>query len=66
MTMSIIGRIGTLLGTHDVNIAQLSLGRDAQGASALTVFNLDSRISDELLAQILGDDHITWARRVTL
>ena len=62
----IIGRIGTLLGTHDVNIAQLSLGRDAQGASALTVFNLDSRISDELLAQILGDDHITWARRVTL
>ncbi|MEE3042227.1 MAG: phosphoglycerate dehydrogenase [Candidatus Latescibacterota bacterium] len=62
----IIGRIGTLLGSHGVNIAQLSLGRDAQGASAFTVLNVDSRISDELLQQILDDEHVTWARRVAL
>jgi D-3-phosphoglycerate dehydrogenase / 2-oxoglutarate reductase len=62
----IIGRIGSLLGSQGVNIAQLSLGRDAQGASALSVLNVDSRISDDLLEQILGDGHVTWARRVAL
>lgn len=62
----IIGRIGTQLGTHGVNIAQLSLGRDAQGASALSVLNVDSRISDDLLELILADEHVTWARRVEL
>ena len=38
----IVGYIGTLMGKHNVNIANMSLSRDAAGGKALTVLNLDS------------------------
>lgn len=62
----VIGRLGTLMGSHDVNIAQMAVGRHEQGGPALTVLNVDSLIPDEVLDDILADPHITWARRVSL
>jgi D-3-phosphoglycerate dehydrogenase / 2-oxoglutarate reductase len=55
----IVGRIGTLLGSHGVNIATMSLSRNQAGGSALTVLNLDTAPSEELLAEIRtsGDIH---------
>ena len=37
-----VGRIGTLLGAHGVNIATMSLSRNQAGGRALTVLNLDT------------------------
>src|SRR5439155_136820 len=39
----IIGRIGTIFGQHNVNIAQMSVGRagNAPGGDAIGVMNLD-------------------------
>ena len=37
-----VGRIGTLLGEHGVNIATMSLSRNQAGGTALTVLNLDT------------------------
>ena len=37
-----VGRIGTLLGDHGVNIATMSLSRNQAGGTALTVLNLDT------------------------
>ncbi|MFH1571913.1 MAG: phosphoglycerate dehydrogenase [Gemmatimonadota bacterium] len=62
----VIGRIGTIMGSHEVNIAQMAVGRQQIGGRALTVLNVDSHISDEVLDAILADPHITWARRVSL
>src|ERR1700730_6667638 len=55
----LVGRIGTLLGSHGVNIATMSLSRNQAGGSALTVLNLDTAPSEELLAEIRtsGDIH---------
>ncbi len=47
----IIGRIGTIFGDHQVNIAQMAVGRagDRPGGEAVGVMNLDSRPPQEAL-----------------
>jgi D-3-phosphoglycerate dehydrogenase len=54
----VVGWIGTVMGKHGVNIAGMSLGRDKQGGTALTVLNLDSAPSLETLAEIKKDKDI--------
>ena len=61
-----VGRIGTLLGTHGVNIATMSLSRNQAGGTALTVLNLDTRPDEALLAEILGSDDIKSAQVIEL
>src|SRR5438045_419334 len=51
-----VGRIGTLIGNHGVNIATMSLSRNQAGGTALTVLNLDSTPSEDLLAAIRASD----------
>ena len=62
----IVGRIGTLLGAHGVNIAAMSLSRNQVGGRALTVLNLDSVPPPELLAEIVACDDIHGAQVVKL
>jgi D-3-phosphoglycerate dehydrogenase len=38
----LIGHIGTAFGQHQVNIAQMTVGRQQQGGEAIAVLNLDS------------------------
>jgi D-3-phosphoglycerate dehydrogenase len=61
-----VGRIGTLLGAHGVNIATMSLSRNQAGGRALTVLNLDTRPSPELLAEIAASEDIHTAQVVEL
>ncbi|MDQ2868938.1 MAG: phosphoglycerate dehydrogenase [Verrucomicrobiota bacterium] len=60
-----VGRIGTLLGTHGVNIATMSLSRNQAGGTALTVLNLDSALTEDLLAEIRASDDIRSAQVIT-
>ena len=43
----LIGFMGTTLGGHGVNIAQMNVGRDRPGGQAIGVVNLDTMPSDE-------------------
>src|ERR1700719_4314763 len=61
-----VGRIGTLLGDHGVNIATMSLSRNQAGGSALTVLNLDSAPGEELLAKIRASGDIHSAQVIQL
>jgi D-3-phosphoglycerate dehydrogenase len=61
-----VGRIGTLLGEHGVNIATMSLSRNQAGGTALTVLNLDTAPSEELLSEIRGSEDIRSAQVVQL
>jgi D-3-phosphoglycerate dehydrogenase len=48
----IVGMLGTVLGKHQVNIANMSLSRSSSSAEALAVYQLDSRPSEEALKEI--------------
>ena len=58
----IVGYLGTLLGKHQINIASMSLSRETVGGQALTVLNLDSVPSPEVLAEIQSDPDISNLR----
>ncbi len=62
----IVGRIGTLLGDHGVNIATMSLSRNEAGGTALTVLNLDTAPDDHLLGIIRGSEDIRNAQVIEL
>jgi D-3-phosphoglycerate dehydrogenase len=61
-----VGRIGTLLGDHGVNIATMSLSRNQAGGTALTVLNLDTAPSEALLTKIRASEDIHSAHVVQL
>ena len=62
----IVGRVGTLLGEHDVNIATMSLSRNQAGGTALTVLNLDTTPGEELLRAIRASGDIHSAQVIQL
>ena len=53
-----VGWIGTLLAKHKINIASMSLSRGETGGKALSVLNLDSTPSAELVKEIEADPGI--------
>ncbi len=53
-----LATVGKLLAEANINIAGLSLGRLDIGAEALTVINVDSEITKEVLSSILGIDGV--------
>ncbi len=53
-----VGWIGTLLAKHQINIASMSLSRGETGGKALSVLNLDSTPSAELIKEIEADPGI--------
>ncbi len=60
----IVGHLGTVLGNHGVNIANMSLGRDREGGQALTALNIDSIPPAECLAELEADPDIGTIRIV--
>lgn len=62
----IVGYIGTLMGKHQVNIANMSLSREKVGGQALTVLSLDSVPPEDVLAEIRKDPDISNVRVVKL
>ena len=62
----IVGHIGTLLGTEQINIASMSLSRTEQGGRALTLLNLDSMPGADVMAKLSADGDIYSARVIAL
>jgi D-3-phosphoglycerate dehydrogenase len=48
----IIGHIGTILGNNKINIASMTFGREIQGGKTLSVLNVDSEVSENVLEEI--------------
>jgi len=48
----VVGKVGTALGENGINIASMQVGRTEAGGTALMGLNIDSPISDELMARI--------------
>lgn len=62
----IIGNIGTLLGRYNINIAAMVFGRKTPGGEAVSILNIDSPISDELLEKIKKIDNILEVKLIKL
>ena len=47
-----IGALGTLTGSHDINIAFMAVGREAPRGKAMMVVGLDDNVSETVLNEI--------------
>jgi len=61
----VIGRVGTLLGEHRVNIAGYNQSRRAQGGEALAALTVDGPLPDNALSSLRALDGISEVRSVT-
>jgi D-3-phosphoglycerate dehydrogenase len=61
-----IGKVGTLLGNHDVNISFMHVGRRAPRSEAIMALGTDESTTPELQAQISAMDDIYWLKAITL
>jgi len=62
----VIGNVGTLLASGNINIARLHLGRQAVGGEAVSVWNIDTPLPQEVLVKLLKLPHIISAKVVEL
>ena len=62
----LIGYIGTIFGKHDINIAQMTVGRQSPGGAAIAVLNLDSPPPEEALREVASHPKISTTHVVRL
>ncbi len=65
----VIGKIGTILGNHHINIANFSLGRrekPGQTAEAIAVVHVDSRVPEAVLNELRQVEAVKVARAMRL
>lgn len=55
----LIGFIGTIFGKHQVNIAQMTVGRQQAGGEAIAVLNLDTLPPEEALREVRAHPKIS-------
>ena len=61
-----IGKVGTIAGSHDLNIAFMEVGRSGPRGAATMVVGFDDPLSDSQLEEIRGIAGVEWAKVVKL
>jgi D-3-phosphoglycerate dehydrogenase len=62
----IIGKVGSLLGSSNINIGWLQLARTEKGGDAISLWNVDADISEGLLSEIESITQVRSAKVVNL
>ena len=62
----VIGKIGSVLGSANVNIAGFRLGREKKGGIALGILNLDDPVPEEALEELRRIPEVLFVKQVTL
>lgn len=60
----IVGAVGTILAENQVNIASITLGRQAAGQLAVSVVNVDSEISSAVIEKIKKMPNILFVKLI--
>jgi len=61
----VVGRVGTILGAHQVNIANFALGREERKSderNAIAVIQVDSAVPEAALEELRALPAITFAK----
>jgi len=62
----IIGKIGTILGAHEINIASMNLGRREKKGEAMVILSLDSAVAPAVLEQVRIATEATYIKPLYL
>ena len=62
----VIGNIGTLLGEHNVNIAEYLLSRNKDSHDAYGIIKLDSLVNDNIIKSLKQLDEVIDARQINI
>ncbi len=62
----VIGRIGTVLGEHGINISRFHLGRRERGGEAMAVIETDAPLDATTLAELRALPQVISARQIEL
>ena len=62
----VIGRVGTVIGRYDINIAGMEVGRHHRGGEAIMVVNVDNEIPDGALEEIRVIPGMVGAFKISL
>lgn len=63
----VIGKVGTILGKHGINIANFSLGRaEGQGSAATAVVHVDGSVPEAVISELRGVPAVQQAKAVRL
>lgn len=61
-----IGRVGTILGERDINIATWRTGRSKPGGMAMSFITVDSDVPDDVLDLLLATAHLEKVTKIRL
>jgi len=62
----VIGNIGMALGSRNINVATMQLGRDRMGGNAISLLHLDAPLPTGVLGEILRLPNIISVRQIIL
>lgn len=62
----VIGKVGQLLGTHDVNIATMQVGRHSQGGKAIMLLGTDKGCNNEVIKAFESFDEVESVQAIEL
>ncbi len=65
-TPGMIGKIGTVLGEHGINIGNMAVGRGAPGSRAAMAITVDEPVPEQVIKDLLEIPGFTDARTVSL
>ncbi|MFQ5953359.1 MAG: phosphoglycerate dehydrogenase [Candidatus Omnitrophota bacterium] len=60
----VVGKIGTLLGKHKINIAEMSFGREKKKGMAISLLNVDSEVPKSVIRKLKQYKDIYDAKQV--
>jgi D-3-phosphoglycerate dehydrogenase len=61
-----IGRIGTIMGAHDINIAAMNLGRSEKKGEAMVILSLDSAVPETVRDEIRQATEATFIKALLM
>jgi D-3-phosphoglycerate dehydrogenase len=62
----VVGKVGTLLGDREINIAEYNLARNDSGGSAMAIITIDSRLDAETLSFLRSYREMIEVKQVKL
>jgi D-3-phosphoglycerate dehydrogenase / 2-oxoglutarate reductase len=62
----VVGKVGTLLGDREINIAEYNLARIDTGARAMAIITVDSRLDPDTLSFLKSYREMIEVRQVKL
>lgn len=65
-TPGVVGRIGTKLGEHGINIARMNVGRKPGSGRAIMLIEVDANVQTEVLNALMKIEGVREARAITL